>query len=90
MSDFIKIFIFPLLVPVLVGIGSSAITSAALIGRLEERIVSMETRARQHEERLEYLRTRTEDQERQLARFEGTIAAISEIKLDLKELLKRQ
>lgn len=88
-TDLFKLFVVPLLVPVLVGIGSSAITGAVLIGRLEERIVNIETRARQHEDRLEYLRTRTEEQERQLARYESTLAAIAEIKTDLKELLRK-
>lgn len=70
-------------------IGASSITGAVLIGRLEERIMGIEARARQHEDRLEYLRTRTEEQERQLARFEGTVVSIPEIKADLKELLRK-
>lgn len=88
-SEYIKTFVIPLLVPVLVGIGSSSITSSVLTARLEERIVSVEIRARQHEERLEYLRTRTEDQERQLAKFESAFAAIAEIKTDVKMLLRK-
>lgn len=90
MADFMKVFIFPLLVPVLVGIGASAITSAVLIGRLEERVTTAESRVTRHEERLEYLRSRTEDQERQLARLETTLATIAEIKTDLKELLHKK
>lgn len=90
MADFMKVFIFPLLVPVLVGIGASAITSAVLIGRLEERVTTAESRVTRHEERLEYLRSRTEDQERQLARLETTLATIAEIKTDLKELLRKK
>lgn len=88
MTEFVKVFLFPLLVPVLVGIGASAITSAGLVGRLDERVTAVETRLLKNEERVEYLRSRTEDQERQLTRLATVAADIQEIKADLKTLMR--
>lgn len=90
MVDFVKIFIYPLLIPVLVGIGASAITSAVLIGRLEERVSFVELRAAKHEQAIEYLRNRTEEQEQHLTRFEAGLEDIREIKGDLKTLLQKK
>lgn len=88
MSEYVKSFIAPLLVSAMVSMGGSALASAVLIGKLEERVSISETHITRQEERIEYLRTRTEDQERQLARFEATLNDIAEIKSDVKILMR--
>ena len=83
---YIQSVIIPLLVAILVGIGSSAVTSAIYIGRMDEN-----TQAR-HEGMFTTLRDRTDDHERRLAKTEATMDAVSldlrEIKADVKSLVR--
>lgn len=88
MSEYIRAFVVPLVVQVLVGLGAASLAITAFNARLEARIAHVEMRAAEHDQRIEYLRTRTEEQERQLARFEAALNDIAEIKADVKALLR--
>ena len=88
MTEYLKAFVVPLVVQVLVGLGAASLAIAAFNARLEARIASVEMRSQEHDQRLEYLRTRSEEQGRQLARFEAALDDISEIKADVKVLLR--
>lgn len=102
-SRFIQAFVFPLLVPVLVGIGSSAVTGAVLMTRLEERVSYLELQIQRHEQTLgrdmtrhesafSTLTHRTDDQEQRLSKLEAMAeearASLSEIRGDIKTLLR--
>ncbi|WP_418978467.1 hypothetical protein, partial [Bilophila wadsworthia] len=69
---YIQSVIIPLLVAILVGIGSSAVTSAIYIGRMDERLSSLENTQARHEGMFTTLRDRTDDHERRLAKTEAT------------------
>ena len=89
---YIQSVIIPLLVAILVGIGSSAVTSAIYIGRMDERLSSLENTQARHEGMFTTLRDRTDDPERRLAKTEATMDAVSldlrEIKADVKSLVR--
>lgn len=89
---YIQSVIIPLLVAILVGIGSSAVTSAIYIGRMDERLSSLENTQARHEGMFTTLRDRTDDHERRLAKPEATMDAVSldlrEIKADVKSLVR--
>ena len=89
---YIQSVIIPLLVAILVGIGSSAVTSAIYIGRMDERLSSLENTQARHEGMFTPLRDRTDDNERRLAKTEATMDAVSldlrEIKADVKSLVR--
>ena len=89
---YIQSVIIPLLVAILVGIGSSAVTSAIYIGRIDERLSSLENTQARHEGMFTTLRDRTDDHERRLAKAEATMDAVSldlrEIKADVKSLVR--
>lgn len=89
---YIQSVIIPLLVAILVGIGSSAVTSAIYIGRMDERLSSLENTQARHEGMFTTLRDRTDDHERRLAKTEATMDAVSldlrEIKADVKSLVR--
>ena len=61
---YIQSVVIPLLVAILVGIGSSAVTSAIYIGRMDERLSSLENTQARHEGMFTTLRDRTDDHER--------------------------
>ena len=88
---YIQSVVIPLLVAILVGIGSSA-TSAIYIGRMDERLSSLENTQARHEGMFTTLRDRTDDHERRLAKTEATMDAVSldlrEIKADVKSLVR--
>ena len=56
---YIQSVIIPLLVAILVGIGSSAVTSAIYIGRMDERLSSLENTQARHKGMFTTLRDRT-------------------------------
>ena len=89
---YIQSVVIPLLVAILVGIGSSAVTSAIYIGRMDERLSSLENTQARHEGMFTTLRDRTDDRERRLAKTEATMDAVSldlrEIKADVKSLVR--
>lgn len=100
---FVQAFVLPLLVPVLVGIGSAATTGMVMTVRLEERVSHLESQIQRHEQALDRdfsrhdqavseLVKRTDDQERRLAKLEGvaeeTRASLAEIRVDIKTLLR--
>ena len=89
---YIQSVVIPLLVAILVGIGSSAVTSAIYIGRMDERLSSLENTQARHEGMFKTLRDRTDDHERRLAKTEATMDAVSldlrEIKADVKSLVR--
>lgn len=102
---FVQTFVLPLLVPVLVGIGSATTTVMVVNARLEERVSYLETRVQQHEMALERdftrhdqvvaeLTRRTNDQEQRMAKLEALVeelrASIGEIRADVKTLLRGQ
>lgn len=88
MKDFLNAFIVPLFIPIIIGIGASAIASNVLVGRIEERLIHIEKRIEKHESSSEYLRVRTEEQERHIVRLDVALSAITEIKSDIKALIK--
>lgn len=100
---FVQGLVLPLLVPVLVGIGSAAISSMVMTARLEERVSHLESQMQRHEQTLDrdftrheqavsYLVSRTDEQERRLAKLEGvaeeTRTSLAEIRADIKTLLR--
>lgn len=105
LSRFIQTFVFPLLVPVLVGIGSSAVTGAVIMTRLEERVTYLESQIQRHEKALERditrhessfstLTHRTDNQDQRLSKLEAMAeearTSLSEIRADIKTLLRGQ
>ena len=82
---YIQSVIIPLLVAILVGIGSSAVTSAIYIGRIDERLSSLENTQARHEGMFTTLRDRTDDHERRLA---AVSLDLREIKADVKSLVR--
>lgn len=100
---FVQTILFPLIVPVLVGIGSAAIAGMVMTARLEERVSHLESQMQRHEQALDrdfsrheqavsQLNRRTDDQERRLAKLEGvaeeTRTSLAEIRADIKTLLR--
>lgn len=105
LSRFIQTFVFPLLVPVLVGIGSSAVTGAVMMTRLEERVTYLESQIQRHEKALDRdiarhessfstLTRRTDNQDQRLSKLEAMAeearTSLSEIRSDIKTLLRGQ
>lgn len=88
MTEYFKAFVVPLIVQVLVGLGAASLTIAAFNAGIEARMTHIEMRAQEHDQKLEYLRNRSEEQGRQLARFEAALSDIAEIKSDVKILLR--
>lgn len=102
-SDFVKSFLFPLLVPVLIGIGSAAMTLTVATIRLEERMATLERnitrhetdttkRVERHDDMLSDMARRDADQEQRLVRGESFMDAmrndLTEIKGDVKTLIR--
>lgn len=102
-ARFLQTTLLPLIVPVLVGIGSAAISSMVMTARLEERVSHLESQMQRHEQTLNrdftrheqavsYLVSRTDEQERRLAKLEGvaeeTRTSLAEIRADIKTLLR--
>lgn len=100
---FVQSLVLPLIVPVLVGIGSAAISSMVMTARLEERVSHLESQMQRHEQTLDrdftrheqavsHLVRRTDEQERRLAKLEGvaeeTRTSLAEIRADIKTLLR--
>ena len=88
MNRLFQTFIIPLLVPVLIGIG----TSSVLLIRLEERITSIEHRITQHDADFFRLREAKESASERITRLESVLPVIqrdvAEIKADLKTLVR--
>ena len=102
-ARFLQTTLLPLIVPVLVGIGSAATTGMVMTARLEERVSHLESQMQRHEQTLNrdftrheqavsYLVSRTDEQERRLAKLEGvaeeTRTSLAEIRADIKTLLR--
>ena len=96
-------FILPLIVPVLVGIGSAAITGMVMTARLEERVAHLESQMLRHEKALDRdisrnessvsdLARRSDSQDQRLAKLEALVqesqASLGEIRADIKILLR--
>ena len=85
--------IVPLLVPVLVGIGSAAITSTITTARLEERVSTLERKVEATTRTTDALRLRDDDYERRISRAEALMetlnARVLEVGSDVKLLLQR-
>lgn len=100
---FVQTILLPLIVPVLVGIGSAAIAGMVMTARLEERVSHLESQMQRHEQALnrdftrhevalsEVVR-RTDSQEQRLAKLEALTeesrTSLSEIRADIKTLLR--
>ena len=86
--NLLQTFIIPLLVPVLIGIG----TSSVLIGKMEERLVALEGRITQHEADYSRLREAKESDRERITRVESILPAmqrdVAEIKIDLQTLVR--
>ncbi len=100
---FVQTILFPLIVPVLVGIGSAAIAGMVMTARLEERVSHLKSQMQRHEQELDRDFTRhegalsevvrrTDSQEQRLAKLEALVeesrASLSEIRADIKTLLR--
>lgn len=100
---FVQTILLPLLVPVLVGIGSAAIAGMVMTARLEERVSHLESQIQRHEQALDRDFTRhegalsevvkrTDSQEQRLAKLEALVeesqASLREIRADIKTLLR--
>lgn len=105
MHNFIKLIFLPLLVSVLVGIGSAAVTVAVVTVRLEERMNALERNVvkheaetskavERHEKQLQDITKRDNEQEQRLTRGESMIESISsgvsEIRADVKTLIRER
>ena len=100
---FVQTILLPLIVPVLVGIGSAAIAGMVMTARLEERVSHLESQIQRHEQALDRDFTRhegalsevvkrTDSQEQRLAKLEALVeesqASLREIRADIKTLLR--
>lgn len=85
--------IVPLLVPVLVGIGSAAITSTITTARLEERVSTLDREVEASIRTTDALRLRDNDYERRISRTEAFMenmnTRVMEVSSDVKLLLQR-
>lgn len=107
MSDTIKQilihFVLPVLVPVIVGLGSAVITSMVVTERLSARVAHLEVQIEKHEKALDRdfarheqtvaaISLKTDDHEKRLTRLEALFtenqAMLSEIRTDVKILLR--
>lgn len=86
--------ILPLIIPVLVGIGSAAITSTITTARLEERVSNIERKLSDHAQETIDLRSRDTEYERRISRAEAlaeeTQRRLTEIGADVKALIKME
>lgn len=87
-------YVLPLLIPILVAVGSAAVTTSIAMARLEERMTNLE---RSFSERLQdtiELRARNTEYERRISRVESLAEAtqrrLDEIGSDVKTLLKME
>ncbi len=100
---FAQAFIFPLMVPVLVGIGSAAVTGVVMTARLEERVAHLESQMRRHEQVLDRdilrheavvsdLTQRVGIHDQRLSKLEALVeeshTSLTEIRADIKTLLR--
>lgn len=85
--------IISLAIPILVGIGSAAITTTITIARLEERVVALERKTDTHGAFSEGLRTKDDDFERRVTRLETLLenlnSRMADVGGDVKILLQR-
>ncbi|MDR0477661.1 MAG: hypothetical protein LBH14_06985 [Desulfobulbaceae bacterium] len=86
--------IFPLVVSVIVGVGSSAIASHMTMARLDERVIHLELYVKNRAIQIETQRAHESDFERRISRLESTTEHTSkrldEIGADIKTMLKQQ
>lgn len=71
LGRYFQSFIIPILVPVLVGMGASGITSAVMVGRLDERLSSVEKMQERHEAIFTTLQNATGGHERRISTMEA-------------------
>ena len=90
MADYLKAFALPIIMQICVGLGSAGIAAVAINARIEERIVHIEQRNQEQDTRLEALRQRSEDLGLQMARLESMRSDLSEVKGDVKSLLRER
>lgn len=94
LSNLVRQILLPIIIPVLVGIGSAAITTTITTARLEERVSHLENKFVDHNRVTEELRTRDNDYERRISRAEAlaeeTQRRLGEIASDVKTLLKME
>ena len=86
--------ILPLLIPILVGIGSAAITTTITMTQLEQRVTHLERSFTGHAKDTEGFRARDTEYERRISRVESlsevTQRNLDEIRTDIKTLLKME
>lgn len=95
--------VIPLIISVLVGIGSAAIMGSVLVVRLDERVSTLERDVARHEAAIEKelrrietteasISKRTDEQERRIVLLESALERlrgdVGEIKADVKSLLR--
>lgn len=94
MSIIFQKFIIPLLIPVLVGMGSAALTSMLATARLEERQSHLERKMDEHIRGAVDLNKKDSEFERRVSKLEGISEAmqrsLTEISTDVKMILKAQ
>lgn len=85
--------VIPLVVPILIGIGSAAITTTIATARLEERVTTLERKVETNAHIAENLRQRDDDYERRISHTEGLLGSLdkrmTEVSGDIKLLLQR-
>lgn len=85
---YLEVFVWPLVVPILIGIGSSTL----VVTKLEERMANVERNITRHEEELLAMRKRDDAQETRITRTESVLDGMqrdtAEIKGDVKTLLR--
>lgn len=85
---YLEVFVWPLVVPILIGIGSSTL----VVTKLEERMANVERNITRHEEELLAMRKRDDAQETRITRTESVLDGMqrdtTEIKGDVKTLLR--
>jgi len=84
----------PLFIPILVGIGSAAITTTITMAPPEERVTHLERSFNEHNKETEGLRAKDTEYERRISRVESlaetTQRRLDEIGSDVKALLKME
>ena len=85
---YLEVFVWPLVVPILIGSGSSTL----VVTKLEERMANVERNITRHEEELLAMRKRDDAQENRITRTESVLDGLqrdtTEIKGDVKTLLR--
>lgn len=92
MNRYFETFLIPLIVPVLIGMGSAGVTGMIMTARLDERLATVEKVQERHEGMLSQLRDSGANHATRLASNESEMKSVSsdlqEIKSDVKILLR--